>query len=203
MKLQKRSLSKAVSMSILIFLAPLAGHAQKAIKHLTPKIEFGEAMFGGNGCINQQGVDYTYDEISKKLTIRYDQLAVQAQEDQTLTRAHCAMALPISVPKKYKLVVSESQLILNADIYTAEAHFASEIFFAGSTGIKLAHAELGFKELLSFSVESQEVLSSDCGESVNLRTNASVLLKKISNQLLAETAQIANVNYNVELVRCK
>lgn len=166
---------------------------------VAPPLVLGQMTSGGNGCnvLTSSGQPTVSDvEISFPI-----ETVVSKDALTTLKRGACAVALPVSVPAGYRMIVDE--VSLDADIALASGGSAEgsvEVFVAGTIGDTLdisAKSKLRPKHShQTLSVDPQ--LTTECGAAINLRSNSSVVLKEGSGSSSAKLSSI-RMSYRLEV----
>lgn len=163
-------------------------------------LTLGQLQFAGSNCRNGSGsVDAII--VNGNLNVPVASSVVKASEER-LKRGTCHFILPIQVAEGYRLVVKDAVLSGFIDLSKATtSNIQFEIFKAGSKGeiVKRTDGSESRRERRTIRlVQDGEVLKSECGESLNLRGNTSILLQ---GEPRAYTA-INRLQLGIEVERC-
>ncbi len=163
-----------------------------------PPIEIGNLTTGGTGCriTTAAGLPTLTDtEISFPV-----ETLVAKDSTPGIKRGACAVALPVSIPAGYRMVVSD--VAIDTDILLAggaSAEGSVEVFVAGTLGDTLdisAKSRVLPKHVRqNLSLDPQ--LTTTCGAAINLRSNSSVVLKDGNGNSSAKLSAI-KMTYHLE-----
>jgi hypothetical protein len=175
------------------------------------EISLGQPGYGGNGCPNGSA-SATLSPDGKSLSIIFDQFITEAgpASGRTLDRKSCNIAIPVHVPNGYSMsVISADYRGFVSLPQGATARIQAEYFFAGMMGPRFAQDFRGrFDQDYTFTntLGVQAMVWSPCGADVNLRVNASMMVKNTSYQDAMATVDSADYNagiiYQIQMRRC-
>ncbi len=146
------------------------------------QVSLGQPSYGGSGCPNGS-VSAQLSPDAQSLSILFDNFQAEAGgiTGRTVDRKACNIAIPVQVPQGYSVSVIKidyrgyQRLPVNAS-----SSFEVEYFFAGQNGPGFRRNFIGLQDgnfTLSNSLMATANVWSACGESVNLRTNASIAVQ--------------------------
>lgn len=201
---QGRNMKK--KMMILSFLAAFNTFAQD-------DISLGEAGYGGNGC-PAGSASVTLSPDAKALSIIFDQFVTEAGQSsgRTIDRKSCNIAVPVHVPQGYavSIISVDYRGFVSLPSPQAQARFQTEYFFAGSNGPRFVRDFRGRQDsdyTINNKLAVQSLVWSACGASVNLRVNASMMLRNSSYQDAMATVDSVDMNagiiYQLQWRRCR
>jgi hypothetical protein len=136
------------------------------------KVEILDATYGGSGCPNESA-SVSVSPDGQELTILFDKFAALGNV-QAESRKSCNLSIPIKLPEGFQIS------LYDADYrgYVAPAttgNLRAEYFFAGTRGPVFSRA---FSGETNYNVRDRLAavanIWSACGDSVNLRVNASM-----------------------------
>jgi hypothetical protein len=198
------SLKKILTISL--FVSSLGAIAQN-------DIALGEPAYGGNGCPNGSA-SVTLSPDAKALSIIFDQFITEAgpASGRTLDRKSCNIAVPVHVPNGFSIsvIAVDYRGFVSLPNNQATARLQAEYFFAGMRGPIFARdfrgrsdQDYNFNNMLGV----QAMVWSPCGADVNLRVNASMMVRNASrfDDALAtvDSADIsAGIVYQIQMRRC-
>lgn len=157
-------------------LTSLALTAASIATSMTPasaaQVEILGASYGGSGCpANSASVSVSPD--GQELTILFDKFAALGN-DAAQSRKSCNMSIPIKVPQGYQVSLYDADYRGYVAPNTS-ASLRSEYFFAGNRGpafIRNISGETSYNVRDSLATVAD--VWSSCGDSVNMRVNASI-----------------------------
>lgn len=157
-------------------LTSLALTAASIATSMTPasaaQVEILGASYGGSGCpANSASVSVSPD--GQELTILFDKFAALGN-DATQSRKSCNMSIPIKVPQGYQVSLYDADYRGYVAPNTS-ASLRAEYFFAGNRGpafIRNISGETSYNVRDSLATVAD--VWSSCGDSVNMRVNASI-----------------------------
>jgi Domain of unknown function (DUF4360) len=136
------------------------------------QVEILGASYGGSGCpANTASVSVSPD--GQELTILFDKFTALGN-DATQSRKSCNMSIPIKVPQGFQISLYDADYRGYVAPNTSAA-LRSEYFFAGSRGpafIRNISGETNYNVRDSLATVAD--VWSACGDSVNMRVNASI-----------------------------
>jgi hypothetical protein len=175
-------------------------------------IRLGEAGYGGTGC-PAGSASVTLSPDSKSLSLIFDQFVLEAGRSvgKTIDRKNCSIAIPVHVPQGLSVsLIAVDYRGFNSLPRQASAQFSAEYFFAGQQGPRFSRTFLGpidDEYLINNNLGVQAVVWSACGADVNLRVNASMMLRTNSRREDAlstvDSADFsAGIIYQLQWKRC-
>ncbi len=138
----------------------------------TPSVQILGASYGGNGCPDRSA-SVTVSPDGQELSILFDKFTAQGNIS-TETRKNCNLSIPIKVPQGFQIS------IYDADYrgYVAPSttgNLRAEYFFAGTRGPVFSRTFNGETNYnVRDSLATVANVWSRCGDSVNMRVNASM-----------------------------
>lgn len=146
-------------------------------------IQLGIPGYGGNGCPSGSA-SVTLSPDNKSLSIIFDEFITEAGPGvgKTLDRKSCNIAIPVHIPQGFSVSVIgvDYRGFVSLPSRRSFAQLKAEYFLAGSRGPIYRKRFRGSQDtdyLFSNDITAQAVVWSACGADVNLRVNASMLLK--------------------------
>ena len=191
----------------LMMLAASAANAQNK-----NDIYLVHPAYGGTGCpAGSASAALSPDQ--KSLSILFDDFFVEAggSSGKRVARKACNIAIPVHVPQGF----SVSLIDVDYRGYTylpsrASARFTASYFFAGSRGPRLSKSFRGWKDdeyLFTNNLVATALSWSPCGSDVNLRVNASMMVRNSNRREEAiatvDSADLkAGIVYKIQWRRC-
>jgi hypothetical protein len=167
-------------------------------------IQLGYPAYGGNGCPSGTA-SASLSPDGTSLSIIFDQFLTEAgpAAGRTIDRKSCNIAVPVHVPNGYSIAV----LAVDYRGYvglprSASARLQAEYFFAGMRGPRFVEDFIGATDRdYTFSNELgvESMVWSPCGADVNLRVNASMMVRN-TNRSLDAIATVDSADINAGLV---
>ncbi len=166
------------------------------------KVEILGASYGGSGCPeNSASVNVSPD--GQELSILFDKFMALGNS-QTQSRKSCNLSIPIKVPQGFQIS------LYDADYrgYVAPAttgNLRAEYFFAGNRGPVFSRTFRGEKD---YNVRDSLVTVADvwsaCGDSVNMRVNASMSARG-AGMATVDSFDLANrgLVYHIKYRNCR
>ncbi len=174
-------------------------------------IRLGVPGYGGNGC-PAGSASVTLSPDQKALTLIFDSFLVEAGgPNARVARKSCNIAIPVHIPQGFSVsIISADYRGFNSLPSGARSQFAAEYFFAGGQGPRIARTFQGPLDsdyLITNNLQVTALVWSRCGESVNLRVNASMTaITNTRNQDVLATVDSADfkagVVYKLSWKRC-
>jgi hypothetical protein len=175
-------------------------------------IQLGHPAYGGNGCPSGTA-SVTLSPDAKSLSLIFDQFISEAGPGvgKTIDRKSCNIAVPVHVPQGMSVsVISVDYRGFVSLPSQSLATFSAEYFFAGMRGPLFQRQFAGRSEqeyLVNNTLGVQAVVWSPCGADVNLRVNASMMVRNTNRQIDAlatvDSADIsAGIIYQLQWKRC-
>jgi Domain of unknown function (DUF4360) len=165
------------------------------------KVEIVGASYGGSGCPDRSA-SVTVSPDGQELSILFDKFIALGNGDAESRRKSCNLTIPIKVPGGFQISIYTA----NYRGYVAPnttGTLVTEYFFAGSRGLKLNQELRGEKE---YDVEHDlaTTMWSACGDSVNMRVNASIRAKG-DGMATVDSFDLAHrgLVYHVKYRQCK
>ena len=195
---------KCASLSLLV--VSLGAFAQD-------DIQLGHPAYGGNGCPNGTA-SVALSPDNKSLSIIFDQFLIEAGPGvgKTIDRKSCNIAIPVHVPQGMSVsVISVDYRGFVSLPSQAQATLTAEYFFAGMMGPRFSRQFAGRTEqdyLFNNTLGVQATVWSPCGADVNLRANASMMVRNTNRQTDAiatvDSADIsAGIIYQLQWRSCR
>lgn len=196
------SIKKLVSVSLLV----------ASLSALADDIQLGQPAYGGNGCPNGTA-SVALSPDSKSLSIIFDQFLTEAGpgSGKTIDRKSCNIAVPVHVPQGLSISVLAVDYRGFVSLPSlAQATLTAEYFFAGMMGPRFSRQFAGRTEqdyLFNNTLGVQAMVWSPCGADVNLRVNASMMVRN-SNRVTDAIATVdsadisAGIVYQLQWKRC-
>lgn len=142
-----------------------------------PPVLTGTLTAGGTGCAAAAVAVPNVTETEIEIPV---ETLVDKDASSALKRGACGVALPLSIPAGYKMIVDDVELETDILLATgASADGSVEVFVAGSIGDTLDISAKSrtrpkrVRQILSFDPQFETA----CGASINLRSQSSVVLK--------------------------
>ncbi len=175
-------------------------------------IQLGQPAYGGNGCPNGSA-SATLSPDGKSLSVIFDQFVTEAgpASGRTLDRKSCNIAVPVFVPGGFSVSILAVDYRGFVGLPAgATARLQAEYFFAGMQGPRFAQDFRGRIDqdyTFSNTLGVQAMVWSPCGADVNLRVNASMMVRNTTRQDALATVDSADFNagiiYQVQMRRCR
>jgi len=199
----QRSIVKLMSLIILNILS-----ANAIAK--SDQLELGIPVIGGNGC-SKNSSSVQLNNNKDVIQIRFSDYFVIADEQRSLDRKSCNLAIPLHIPEGYSVAVVEANyhgFLSLPENSTLDLN--TEYFFVGEESAKLSRQVTGeaFGDFqLTDAVLMENEIWSKCGEDTIMRVNTSMLLKnKKSNELAIAVIDSADINsgilYQIKMRKC-
>jgi hypothetical protein len=175
-------------------------------------ISLGYPAYGGNGCPNGTA-SATLSPDGKSLSVIFDQFITEAgpASGRTLDRKSCNVAVPVHVPNGFSISILAVDYRGFVSLPAgATAQLAAEYFFAGMQGPRFAKSFMGRQDsdyTFNNALGVQAMVWSPCGADVNLRVNASMMVRN-SSRLQDAMATVdsadfsAGIIYQIQMRRC-
>ena len=198
------SMKKLLAASLIV--SSMGAYAQS-------DIALGEPAYGGNGCPGGSA-SVTLSPDAKALSIIFDQFLTEAgpSSGRTLDRKSCNIAVPVHVPNGFSIsvIAVDYRGFVSLPNSQATARLQAEYFFAGMRGPVFAKDFRGRADQsynFNNSLGIQAMVWSPCGADVNLRVNASMMLRNTSRMddalATVDSADIsAGIVYQIQMRRC-
>jgi Domain of unknown function (DUF4360) len=197
------SLGKKIA-AVAILTSSLSVFAQDTI-------QLGHPAYGGNGCPSGSA-SATLSPDGKSLSVIFDQFITEAgpASGKTLDRKSCNIAVPVHVPNGFSVsILAVDYRGFVALPMGASARLQAEYFFAGQRGPIFAQDFRGRVDqdyTFNNTLGVQAMVWSPCGTDVNLRVNASMMVRNTTRQDAMATVDSADFNagiiYQVQMRRC-
>jgi hypothetical protein len=176
-------------------------------------VRLGDPEYGGTGCpAGSAAVAVAAD--AKSMSILFDEFVTEAggNTGRRLDRKTCNIAVPVHVPQGYSVSIFQIDYRgFNSLPFGAYSVFNVEYFFAGTQGPsyqKRFDGRLENNYLLSNQVAASAYSWSECGQSVILRANTSMMVRTNGqNQDALSTVDSADLQagliFNLQWRRCE
>lgn len=174
-------------------------------------ISLGYPAYGGNGCPSGSA-SASLSPDGKSLSVIFDQFTTEAgpASGKTLDRKSCNIAVPVHIPNGFSISI----LAVDYRGYVglpqgASARLQAEYFFAGMVGPRFVQDFRGRTDqdyTFSNALGVQAMVWSPCGVDVNLRVNASMMVRNTTYQDAIATVDSADFSagiiYKIQMRRC-
>jgi hypothetical protein len=197
--------------SIVKKLSALALLASSLTAFAQDSIQLGYPAYGGNGCPAGTASAVVSPD-GKSLSIIFDQFTTEAGQGsgRTMDRKSCNIAVPVHVPNGYSIsILSVDYRGFVSLPQGASARLTAEYFFAGMRGPQFLKDFFGKQDTdytFNNQLGVQAMVWSPCGADVNLRVNASMMVKNSGYQTAMATVDSADFSagiiYQVQMRRC-
>lgn len=175
-------------------------------------ISLGEPAYGGNGC-PAGSASATISPDGKALSVIFDSFLTEAgpSSGKTMDRKSCNIAVPVHIPNGFSIsIIAVDYRGFISLPRNASARLQAEYFFAGMIGPKFVQDFRGRTDedyTFTNTLGVQAMIWSPCGADVNLRVNASMLLRNTSREDALATVDSTDLNagiiYQVQMKRCR
>lgn len=170
---------------------------------LTPIFDLKKVAVNGSGCSqNLAGTRVEFNEETNILQIETRNFKNELSPSKKLDRKQCGLAIPVMLPAKKQLVISQIDLRGKVDLKAkSQTQIAFEAFLAGASNtqkVRLIKPQQDLKGRLQ--VRRTEVLKSTCGGSDIIRLSTSLLSN--TNGLAIENAQLEETHLYMSLQDC-
>jgi hypothetical protein len=175
-------------------------------------IQLGHPAYGGNGCPSGSA-SATLTPDGRSLSVIFDQFVTEAgpATGRTLDRKSCNIAVPVHVPNGFSVSILAVDYRGFVALPTgATARLQAEYFFAGAQGPRFVQDFRGRIDqdyTFNNTLGVQAMVWSPCGADVNLRVNASMMVRNTTRQDALATVDSADFNagiiYQVQMRRCR
>lgn len=142
-------------------------------------LRLGEPAYGGNGCpAGTASVTVSPDQ--KSISVLFDQFIAESGgvTGKRIDRKSCNLTIPVYVPQGYSVGIFQVDYRgFNSLPYGARARFDAEYFWAGVRGPRTSqdfYGPLNRNFFVRDELITRNVVWTPCGDSVNLRVNASI-----------------------------
>lgn len=197
--------------SIVKKLSALALLASSISAFSQDTIQLGYPASGGNGC-PAGTASAVLSPDGKALSIIFDQFVTEAGQGsgRTMDRKSCNIAVPVHVPNGFSISILAVDYRGFVSLpQGATARLQAEYFFAGMRGPVFAKDFLGRQDTnytFNNQLGVQAMVWSPCGADVNLRVNASMMVRNSGYQTAMATVDSADFSagiiYQVQMRRC-
>lgn len=172
-----------ITAKTLGLLLPLALSAPTWASSATEVIDVSQIQSGGNGCPGGGPLEIYQSSFSGRVMVFLPEMNVDVTSKR-IDRKACAISLAVALPADKRLVIGEPAVFGAADLAEGASAIAStEVFTAGTTGPKV-ESKIGAKveENVEYYYDRvEDVMRTECGASVNVRANVSLLGNKGSS----------------------
>lgn len=176
-------------------------------------IRLGQPSYGGTGCpVGSASVTVSPDQSA--ITVLFDQFAAEAGHaiGKRFDRKSCNLTIPVAVPNGFSVAIFQVDYRgYNMIPWGGMNRFDAEYFWAGSRGPRLSRifrGPLNDSFTVTDELMAQTLVWTPCGQSVNLRVNASMTANS-NNRLeqtlgMVDSADITSgLIYHVQYRRCR
>ena len=141
----------------------------------TPSVQILGASYGGTGCPDRSA-SVTVSPDGQELSILFDKFTAQGNIS-TETRKNCNLSIPIKVPQGFQISIYDADYRGYVAPRTT-GNLRAEYFFAGTRGPVFSRSFNGETNYnVRDSLATVANVWSRCGDSVNMRVNASMTAK--------------------------
>jgi hypothetical protein len=170
---------------------------------LTPVFDLKRVSVNGTGCSqNAAGTRVEFNEETNILQIETRNFKNELSRSKSLDRKNCALAIPVNLPARKRLVISQIDLRGKLDLLPrTQTQITFEAFLAGSSNTlktRTIKAQAALKGRVQ--VRRTEVLQSKCGGADTIRLNTA--LATTSNALGLESSQLDELSLYMSLQDC-
>lgn len=175
-------------------------------------IQLGYPTTGGNGC-PAGSASASVSPDGSALSIIFDQFVTEAgpASGRTIDRKSCNIAVPVHVPNGYSVSIIAVDYRGFVSLPSgAQAQMNAEYFFAGAQGPRFVQSFRGRTDqnyTLTNRLGVQAMVWSPCGADVNLRVNASMMVRNSGYQDAMATVDSADFNagivYQIQMRSCR
>ena len=170
---------------------------------LTPICDLQKVAVNGSGCSqNAVGTRAEFNEETNILQIETRNFINELSTAKKLDRKQCGLAIPVTLPAKKQLVISQIDLRGKVDLKAkSQTQISFEAFLAGASNTQKTRTIKAMQNLNGrILVRRTEVLKSACGGSDIIRLNTSLLTN--TNGAGLESAQIDETALYLTLQDC-
>ncbi len=167
-----------------------------------PTVQILGASYGGNGCPDRSA-SVTVSPDGQELSILFDKFTAQGNVSAE-TRKNCNLSIPIKVPQGFQISIYDADYRGYVAPRTT-GNLRAEYFFAGTRGPVFSRT---FNGETNYNVRDSLVtvanVWSRCGDSVNMRVNASMTARG-AGMATVDSFDLANrgLVYHVKYRTCK
>lgn len=197
---------KRLGTALLGLLALTSTAARADDFGLSPALQLGQIASGGSGCPGGDTVRAAYDSVTGQVNVQFLAFRPEAtSRDPGLKRQSCDLALPMSPPAGYALRIVDIAMPVSTLLEqgtTSQAHL--EAFLAGSTGPQDSqNFESPAGTVIRRTVLGGRVgITSGCGESVNVRVNASAIASNSADPAAYAAIAIRSAQLHLAFIPC-
>lgn len=200
---------KMLSMvAVMASVLTLAGQAQAQ----NGGLRLGQPAYGGTGC-PAGTASVTVSPSQDAISILFDNFVAEAgHTGRRIDRKACAVTIPVHVPQGYSVSVFQTDYRgFNLVPRQGRTQLDTEYFWAGIRGPKFSRSYNGPQAdnyTQSNGVIASALVWSDCGASVNLRVNSSIMAMSNNNMdetmITVDSADITSgLIYKLQWRRCR
>lgn len=171
---------------------------------LTSIFDLKKVAVNGNGCSqNMAGTRAEFNEETNILQIETRNFKNEMTPSRRTDRKQCGLAIPVTLPAKKQLVISQIDLRGRVDLKAkSQTQIAFEAFLAGASNTQKVRTIKATQDLKGrVQVRRTEVLKSACGGSDIIRLNTTLLTN--TNGLGLESAQLDETHLYMSLQDCQ
>ena len=168
----------------------------------TPSVQILGASYGGNGCPDRSA-SVTVSPDGQELSILFDKFTAQGNIS-TETRKNCNLSIPIKVPQGFQISIYDADYRGYVAPRTT-GNLRAEYFFAGTRGPVFSRSFNGETNYnVRDSLATVANVWSRCGDSVNMRVNASMTARG-AGMATVDSFDLAHrgLVYHVQYRTCK
>ncbi len=149
--------------------------------NISSLFDLAKVAVNGSGCpLQLSGTQTSFDSESNVLEITTRQYRNESSGTRVLARRSCSMAIPVKLPAKKRLVISQIDLRGKVDLQPkSQVQISFEAFLAGQSNsvktkvIKSTQPNLGVNG--TFQMRRTDLMKSNCGGNDIVRLNSSIL----------------------------
>lgn len=165
-------------------------------------LEVGQVIHGGSGCTKAENI-VSVDSATLSINIKAPNYIAESK-NKSMTRKTCMVAIPIKVPAGKKLVMEkvtgQGTLILPNQESSAEINL--EAFISGGASIKVRNVLSGQLKIKELNLENDINLATECGDSILLRMNHSLLVRNASKKASSASLGLDAITIQLALIDC-
>jgi len=170
---------------------------------LTPIFDLRKVAVNGSGCPqNSINTRVEFNEETNILQVETGSFRNEMSQNKKLDRKQCGLTIPVTLPPKKQLVISQIDLRGKVDLQAkSQTQISFEAFLAGASNSQKTRTLKPQQNLKGrVQVRRTEVLKSACGGSDNIRLSTSILTS--TNGLAMESAQLDETLLYLSLQDC-
>lgn len=170
-------------------------------------VEISSVIYNGNGCPSGTAVDVLTPD-KQTVSLLFSDFVAETG-DSRFDRKACSLSLSLHVPQGLTVAIIGYDYRGFAYIPTtrgSRGRFRTEYFFAGSSG-PVSSVDFGAGTFSDFfiddNIDFEQIVWSECGRDVNLRSNTSILALGHDAYVSVDTADIStSIEYQLQWKFC-